>query len=97
MLRGFLGLGKQYGGPVWDFGPVVNDVPASIWPEPTPENVRGIIKTMMDQLPEGVEHPERLSLRELAGLAIRPTFEDLPEETRALVEEISPGFLEQQL
>lgn len=88
MFRSILGFRTQYGGPVWDVGPEVNNVPASIWPEPTPENVRGIIKTMMDQLPEGVEHPERLSLRELAGLAIRPTFEGLPEETRNLVKNI---------
>lgn len=90
-----MGYGRKYGGPVWDVGPEVKDIPDSAWPEPTPENVKGIIKTMMDQLPEGVEHPERLSLRELAGLAIPPTFENLPEETRALVEEISPGFFEE--
>ncbi len=93
MFKTILGFGEKYGGPVWDVGPEVNDIPDSTWPEPTPENVHGIISTLIDQLPEGV-NPQNLSLRELANLAIPPTFENLPEKTRALVEEIMPGYSE---
>lgn len=96
MIRHLLGYGKQAGGLIWDLSPNICDVPDSTWPEPTRAIVRAISDRLISQLPEGTEHPEILSLRELAGLAIPPTFEDLPEETKALVEEISPGYTTQQ-
>lgn len=92
MFKTILGFGEKYGGPVWDVGPEINDIPDSTWPEPTPENVHGIKSTIIDQLPEGVENPDRLSLRELAGLAIKPTYDNLPEATKALVNELAPDL-----
>lgn len=97
MFKYVTGYGRECGGPVRDLTPGLSDVPDSVWPEPTHDNLKEITDILIEQLPEEVDDPENLSLLKLAGLAIPPTFEDLPEETRALIEEISPGFLEQQL
>lgn len=88
MIRDILGYGNQYGGPVRDLTPGLSDLPDSIWPEPTPENVRGILDCIIVRIPKEVDIPEDITLRQLAGRAIRPTFEGLPEETRNLVKNI---------
>ncbi len=96
MIRDILGFGKKYGGPVRDLTPDLCDVPDSIWPEPTHANIQGTLAVMVAQVPESRSIPEDVTLRELAGLAIPPTFENLPEETKALVEDISSGFFEER-
>ncbi len=88
MIKDILGFRTQYGGPVRDLTPGLSDLPDRIWPKATPENVRGILDCIIVRIPKEVDIPEDITLRQLAGRAIRPTFEGLPEETRNLVKNI---------
>lgn len=96
MFNTILGFGKEYGGPVRDLTPGLCDVPARTWPEPTPDNIKGTLDVMFALVPENISIPEDVTLRKLAGMAIRPTFEHLPKETRDLVTDILPGFFEKR-